>query len=120
LSHKKRSIQATLISLSNSPKPFIQTANIVRTTALETATALTDRALVAEAGRANAMCVRRRTAAREDTHQKNASALRKYTRHDLTQTKAVIATSRTGTNNTWSSVKETIRTSAIKPSKPLS
>jgi hypothetical protein len=57
------------------------------------------RAVTAEARKANAMSVRRKTAAREDTHQKNASALRKHTRHSLTQTKAVIATSRTGTDN---------------------
>jgi hypothetical protein len=65
---------------------------------LTTATALTDRA--AKAGRANAMCVKRRTAARGDTHQKNASVLRKYIKQDLTQIKAVIATLRTGTDNT--------------------
>jgi hypothetical protein len=45
------------------------------------------------------MSVRRKTAACEDTHQKNASALRKHTRHGLTQTKAAMATSRTGTDN---------------------
>jgi hypothetical protein len=66
------------------------------------------------------MSVRRKTAAHEDTHQKNASALRKHTRHGLTQTKAAIATLRTGTDNIWSSVKETIRTSAITPLKLLS
>jgi hypothetical protein len=80
-------------------KPFIRTANIIGTTALATATALTDRAVAAEARKANAMFVRRKTAACEDTHQKNASALRKHTRHGLTQTKAAMATLRTGTDN---------------------
>jgi hypothetical protein len=45
------------------------------------------------------MSVRRRTAAYGDTHQKNVSALRKHTRHGLTQIKAVITTLKTGTNN---------------------
>jgi ribosomal protein S12 len=64
---------------------------------LATATALTDRA--AEARRANVICVRKRTAAYKNTHQKYISALRKYIRHNLTQTKAVIATLRTSINN---------------------
>jgi hypothetical protein len=98
LSYRRRSIQATLTSLNNRLKPFIRTVNIIKTTALATATALTDRA--AKAGRANAICVRRRTAACEDTYQKNASALRKYTRQDLTQTKAAITTLKTSTDNT--------------------
>jgi hypothetical protein len=42
-----------------------------------------DRAIAAEAGRANAMCVKRRTAACGNTYQKNVSALRKYIKHDL-------------------------------------
>jgi hypothetical protein len=121
LSHRRRSTQATLTSLSNRLKPFIQTVNITRITITTKATTvLTDRAVAAEAGRANAMFIRKRTAAREDTHQKNASALRKHTRHGLTQTKAVIATLRTGTDNIWSFVKKTIRTSAITPLKLLS
>jgi hypothetical protein len=49
---------------------------------LATATALTNRAAKAE--KANAIYVRRRTAAYKDTHQKNASALKKHTRQDLT------------------------------------
>jgi hypothetical protein len=46
------------------------------------------------------MCVRRKTAAYKNTHQKNISALRKYTRQDLIQKKAAITTLRTGTDNT--------------------
>jgi hypothetical protein len=45
------------------------------------------------------MSVRKRTAAYEDTHQKNISTLRKYIRHGLTQTKTVITTLRTNINN---------------------
>jgi hypothetical protein len=99
LSYKRRSTQAILTSLSNRLKPFIQTANIIRTTALATATALTDRAVAAKARKANAMFVKRKTAAREDTHQKNVSVLKKYTKHGLTQTKAAITTLRTNTDN---------------------
>jgi hypothetical protein len=97
LSYKRRSIQVTFTSLSNRLKPFIQTVNIIKTTALTTATALTDRAT--KTGRANVICVRRRTAACGDTHQKNASALRKHTKQDLTQKKAAITILRTGINN---------------------
>jgi DNA-binding NtrC family response regulator len=86
---------------------------------LETATAFIDRAVAAEARKANAMYVRKRTVAYKDTHQKNVSALRKHIKHNLTQTKAIIMTSRTSTNNTQSFVKKTIRTSITKPSKPL-
>jgi hypothetical protein len=66
---------------------------------LTIATAFTDKAVTVKARRANAMFVRRRTAACEDTHQKSVSALRKYTKHNLTQTKTIIATLRTGINN---------------------
>jgi hypothetical protein len=45
------------------------------------------------------MFVKRRTAACENTHQKNVSVLRKYTKHSLTQTKAIIATLRISINN---------------------
>jgi hypothetical protein len=55
-------------TLSNRPKPFIQTANIIGTTALATATAFTDRAVTAEVEKANAICVKRRTAAYKTTH----------------------------------------------------
>jgi hypothetical protein len=99
LSYKRKSTQATLTSLNNRLKPFIQTANIIGTTALITAITLTDRAVAAKTRKANTMSVRRKTAACEDTYQKNASALRKHTRHGLTQTKAAMATSRTGTDN---------------------
>jgi hypothetical protein len=61
LSYKRKSIQAIFISLSNRLKPFIQTINIIKTTALATVTAFTNRAAKAE--RANAMYVKRRTAA---------------------------------------------------------
>jgi hypothetical protein len=64
------------------------------------ATVPTDRPVTAEVGKANAMCARKRTAVYKDTHQKNASTLRKHIRHDSTQTKAAMATSRTGTDNT--------------------
>jgi hypothetical protein len=66
---------------------------------LATTTAFTDRAVAAKARRANAMFVRKRTAACEDTHQKNVSALRKHIRHGLTQTKAAITTLKTSINN---------------------
>jgi hypothetical protein len=101
LSHRRRNTQATLTSLSNCLKPFIRTANTTRTTATTKATTVpTDRPVTAEAGKANAMCVRKRTAVYGDTHQKNASVLRKHIRHDLIQTKAAIATLRTDTDNT--------------------
>jgi hypothetical protein len=45
------------------------------------------------------MSVKRKTAAYKDTHQKNASALRKHIRHGLTQTKTTITTLRTSTDN---------------------
>jgi hypothetical protein len=45
------------------------------------------------------MCARKRTAACENTHQKNINALRKHIKHDLTQTKTVITTLKTNTNN---------------------
>jgi hypothetical protein len=45
------------------------------------------------------MCVRRRTAACGNTHQKNTSALRKHIRHNLIQIKAAIATLKTSTDN---------------------
>jgi hypothetical protein len=51
-------------------------------TALATATAFTNKAAKAE--KANAIYVKRRTAAYEDIHQKNASALKKHIRHNLT------------------------------------
>jgi hypothetical protein len=72
LSYKRKSIQAILTSLSNHLKPFIQTINIIRTTALATVTAFTDR--TAEAGRANAIYIKRRTAAYK-THTKKTQAL---------------------------------------------
>jgi hypothetical protein len=58
-----------------------------------------NRAVIAKAGRANATSARRRTAVCEDTHQKNASASRKHTKHDLAQAKAVITILRTNTDN---------------------
>jgi hypothetical protein len=66
------------------------------------------------------MCVKRRTAAYKDTHQKNTSVLKKHIKHNLTQTKAVITTLKTNTDNILSSAKKTIRTSIIKPLKLLS
>jgi hypothetical protein len=45
------------------------------------------------------MSVRKRTVVYENTHQKNASALRKYIKHGLTQTKTAITTLKTGTDN---------------------
>jgi hypothetical protein len=66
---------------------------------LATVTALTNRAVITKAERANAICARRRTAVYEDTHQKNASVLKKYTKHNLILTKTVIIISRTNTNN---------------------
>jgi hypothetical protein len=45
------------------------------------------------------MSVKRRTAVYRDIHQKNVSALRKYTKHSLTQTKVIIAILKTNINN---------------------
>jgi hypothetical protein len=85
LSYKRKNTSVILISLSNRLKPFIQTANTIKTTAItKIITVPINRPITAEVKRVNAMCVKRRTAAYEDTHKKNVSALRKYTEHNLT------------------------------------
>jgi hypothetical protein len=45
------------------------------------------------------MFIRRKTAVCEDTYQKNVSVLKKHIRHSLTQTKTVITTLKTSTDN---------------------
>jgi hypothetical protein len=45
------------------------------------------------------MFIKKKTTAYKNTYQKNTSALRKYIRHGLTQTKAAITTLKTNTNN---------------------
>jgi hypothetical protein len=58
-----------------------------------------NRLATVEAGKANAIYAKKRTAVYKNTHQRNASALRNYIRHNSTQIKAIIAISRTDINN---------------------
>ena len=117
------------MNLRNRPKPSIQTANTIRTTALiiaiiitaiiEVTTILIDRIAIIEDRRVNTIYARKRTAVYRDIHQRNGSALRRHTKRNSIQIKAIIVILRTNISNTLPSVKEIIRINTIKPLKPL-
>jgi hypothetical protein len=66
---------------------------------LAIATIFINRAVIAKARKINTIYARKRTIVYKNTHQKNTSVLRKYIRHNLTQTKIIITTLRTNTDN---------------------
>ena len=118
------------MNLKNHLKPFIWTANIIKTAALivaiiitaiaKTMTIFINRMAIIEAKRANVMYAKRRIAIYRDIYQRNGSALRRYIKRNLIQIKAIIVILKTNISNILPFIKETIRINIMRPLKPLS